>query len=195
MLNRFCSLSKLPLPPTPTPLLLTNKTKLDGIPSKIKWKIHVFWYLVFKVLKLLLISHQLLHKQISFFVTFQNLIQHFLKQHFCHKISFFNRCTQVPKSLHSQNLLSVIQVFYWGSLNLENLWFYSRVAVVWLFNFMTEINDFTSPLTHNHDQSAKTTKHIPKCWEISVKREPNLSFIRVIKIYLLINVFYMYMVR
>ena len=57
MLNRFCSLSKLPLPPTPTPLLLTNKTKLDGIPSKIKWKIHVFWYIVFQVLKLLLIKN------------------------------------------------------------------------------------------------------------------------------------------
>ena len=56
MLNRFCSLSKLPLPPTPTPLLLTNKTNLDGIPSKIKWKIHVFWYIVFQVLKLLLIK-------------------------------------------------------------------------------------------------------------------------------------------
>ena len=146
-------------------------------------------------MKLLLMSHQLLHKQISFFATFENLIQHFLKQHFCHKFSFFSRCTQVPKSLHSQNLLSAIQFIYWGSLNLENLWFYSRVAVVWLFNFTIERNDFTSPLTHNHDQSAKTTKHILKCWEISVKREPNLSFIRVIKIYLLINVFYMYMVR
>ena len=37
MLNKFCPLSKL------TPLFLTKKTKLDGIPSKIKWKIHVFW--------------------------------------------------------------------------------------------------------------------------------------------------------
>ena len=33
MLNRFCSLRKLPPPPLP---LLMNKTKLDGIPSKIK---------------------------------------------------------------------------------------------------------------------------------------------------------------
>ena len=33
-----------------------NKTKLDGIPSKIRWKIHVFWYIVFQVLKLLLIK-------------------------------------------------------------------------------------------------------------------------------------------
>ena len=60
MLNKFCPLSKLPLnrppPSPPTPLFLTKKTKLDGIPSKIKWKIHVFWYIVFRVLKLLLIK-------------------------------------------------------------------------------------------------------------------------------------------
>ena len=53
MLNRFCSLSKLSPPPLS---LLMNKTKLDGIPSKIKWKMHVFWYIVFQVLKLLLIK-------------------------------------------------------------------------------------------------------------------------------------------
>ena len=28
-------------------LFLADKTKLDGTPSKIKWKIHVFWYTVF----------------------------------------------------------------------------------------------------------------------------------------------------
>ena len=33
-----------------------NKTKLDGIPSKIMWKMHVFWYIVFQFLKLLLIK-------------------------------------------------------------------------------------------------------------------------------------------
>ena len=53
MLNRFCSLSKLSPPPLP---LLMNKAKLDGIPSKIKWKMHVFWYIVFQVLKLFLIK-------------------------------------------------------------------------------------------------------------------------------------------
>ena len=44
-LNRFCPLSKpppFPSPP-PKPLFLMDKTKMDGIPSKIKWKIHVFW--------------------------------------------------------------------------------------------------------------------------------------------------------
>ena len=29
---------------------LMDKTKLDGITSKIKWKIHVFWYMIFHVL-------------------------------------------------------------------------------------------------------------------------------------------------
>ena len=33
-------------------------------------------------------SHQLLHEQISFFTSFQNLIQHFLEKEFCHKFSF-----------------------------------------------------------------------------------------------------------
>ena len=32
-----------PSPPLPTTLFLTIKTKLDWIPSKIKWKIDVFW--------------------------------------------------------------------------------------------------------------------------------------------------------
>ena len=42
-LNTFCSLSK----PSPhNHLFLMNKTKLDGIPSKNKWKIHVLSYTV-----------------------------------------------------------------------------------------------------------------------------------------------------
>ena len=52
-LNRFCPLSK---PPLPHPLFLMDKTKLDGIPSKIKLKIHVFWNIVFQILKVFLIK-------------------------------------------------------------------------------------------------------------------------------------------
>ena len=52
-LNRFCPLSK---PPLPHPLFLMDKTKLDGISSKIKLKIHVFWYIAFQVLKVFLIK-------------------------------------------------------------------------------------------------------------------------------------------
>ena len=45
-LNRFCLLSK-PRCVVNHLLFLTDKIKLDGTPSKIKWKIHVFWYTVF----------------------------------------------------------------------------------------------------------------------------------------------------
>ena len=53
MLNIFYPLSK---PPPLFPLFLMDKTKLDGIRSKIKSKMHVFWYIVFQVLKALLIK-------------------------------------------------------------------------------------------------------------------------------------------
>ena len=54
-LNRFCLLRK-PHPPPLIPLFFTDKTKLDRIPSKIKWKIHVFWNVLFEVFKALLIK-------------------------------------------------------------------------------------------------------------------------------------------
>ena len=110
----------------------------------------------------------------SFFTSFQNRIQRFLEKDFCHKFSFFNRFTQAPKPLNSQNLLSVTKVLCWGSLNLENLWFYIWVAVVWLVN-LTQMNDFTSPWIKN--LRVNTIKYILKCWKRSVKRKPNLSFI------------------
>ena len=112
------------------------------------------------------------------------------KKDFRHKFSFFNRFSQAPKPLNSQNLLSVTKIFFW---------FYIWVAVVWLFDFTTQISkwlDVTScPWPWIKNLSAKTTKYILKCWERSLKRKPNLSFIRVIKFYLLINVFWIYMVR
>ena len=37
-------------------LFLMDKTKLDGTPSKIEWKMHVFWYIVFYVLKVLVVK-------------------------------------------------------------------------------------------------------------------------------------------
>ena len=39
MLNRFWSLSKIPLAPTPILLVFNEINRLHGIPSKIKWKI------------------------------------------------------------------------------------------------------------------------------------------------------------
>ena len=62
-------------------------------------------------------------------------------------------------------------------------------------------NDFMSPLTYGDDLKAWVqrlyTKYILKSWERSVKRNSNLSFIRVIKIHLLVNVSYVceYMVK
>ena len=44
--NKFCPLSKWRRVVNHL-LFLTDKTKLDGTPSKIKWKIHVFWYIVY----------------------------------------------------------------------------------------------------------------------------------------------------
>ena len=37
-------------------------------------------------------------------------------------------------------LLNMTKIICWGSLNLENLWFYLWVAVAWRFNFTTQIN-------------------------------------------------------
>ena len=48
-------------------LFLTDKTNLDGTPSKIKWKMHVFWYIVFQVLKELLIKEYKIQLFYQFF--------------------------------------------------------------------------------------------------------------------------------
>ena len=74
MLNRFCRLRK-----TSHSLFLMDNIQLDGIPSKIKWKLHASFTLYFKssyryfflkVLFCLVALHELLHQQISFFTTF-----------------------------------------------------------------------------------------------------------------------------
>ena len=57
------------------------------------------------------------------------------------------------------------------------------------------IFNFTTQMTLHYLLSGKTTKYILKYWERSVKRKSNFSFIRVIKIHLLINVFCIYMVK
>ena len=51
-LNRFYPLSKNPPlpppPPTPSPVFLTENIKLDGISTKIKWKIHACFIFYFE---------------------------------------------------------------------------------------------------------------------------------------------------
>ena len=84
------------------------------------------FYILFHVLRLLLMTiykmwppvllfiivlHQLLHEQISFFTTYQNFIQHYLKKDFPRKVYFFNGFTQTPHPLSNQNPLSVMKVF------------------------------------------------------------------------------------
>ena len=44
-LNKFCELSQ---PAHPTPLLLKDNIKLDGISSKIKRKVHAYFTFYFK---------------------------------------------------------------------------------------------------------------------------------------------------
>ena len=64
------------------------------------------------------------------------------------------------------------------------------------FNFTTQRTlRHLIPRPMNKNLSTKTTKYILKCWESSVKRKSNLSFIRVIKIHILIEVFYMYLAK
>ena len=88
------------------------------------------FYIVFQVLKrvlliesqkysyqllLIVVLHYLLHQQISFFTTFQNLIQNCLKKDFCHEFAFFSGFTQIwpapsrPKSAkRDESFLSML---------------------------------------------------------------------------------------
>ena len=114
-----------------------DKTKLEGIQSKIKWKIHVWWYIVFQVLKVLLIMKntrlQLPYQFfyfLLFYISFNISRYHFLQLFrtsfniFWKKIFVlhFPFLTDSPKPptcpLNSQNLLSVAKFFCWCSLNL-----------------------------------------------------------------------------
>ena len=143
-----------------------------------------------------LTSHHLLHKQISFLQLFRTWSNILWKNILVTNFHFLSDSTKLPTLVNSGNPLSVTKVFCCGFLNLKNVWFYIWVVVVWLlisWHKWLYVTSYPCPWIKN--LSAKTTKYILKCWERSVKRKPNLSFIRVIKIYLLINVFYMYMVR
>ena len=111
MLNRFWALSKKPnTSPSPHMVFLMHNIKLDGMPTKIKLKIQACFTLYFKFWEgtsaksykiqlpvlLFLVSHQFLYQQISFFTTFQNFIQHYLKKIF---VTNFNGFTQPPNLL------------------------------------------------------------------------------------------------
>ena len=114
MFIKFWWLGKKPF----IPLFLTDNIKLDGIPTKIKWKIQACFTLYFKFwdgtsvkmqlpVLLFLVLHQLLYQQISSFYNFLELHSTLSEKDFCHKFSFFMGFTQTFHPLNSQNLLSI----------------------------------------------------------------------------------------
>ena len=118
-LNGFFPFSKLP-----TPLFLTDNIEMDRIPTKIKWKIHIF-ILYFKFWRYALQifvrwSHQifyLLFLLLSFYISryhfsqiFRTLFNIIFKK-ILSRIFFFNGFTQIPHPLNDQNPLSVTKVF------------------------------------------------------------------------------------
>ena len=54
------------------------------------------------------------------------------KKIFVTNFHFLTDSPKPPNLLNRQNPLSVTKAFCWGSLNLENLWFYIWALVVWL---------------------------------------------------------------
>ena len=89
-----------------------DNIKLDGIPTKIKWKIHTLFPLYFNfwryfLSKFIRCSHQFLSLFLSFYHNFLEL----LKKDFCHKFHYFNGLAPTPDSLNSQNPLSITEVY------------------------------------------------------------------------------------
>ena len=104
--NGFWLLSKKAL----TPLFLMDNIKLDGMPTKIKWKIQACFTLYFKftfnfkvlLWKVIRYMYQLFYFlfYISFYISRYYFLQLFRtllsEKGFCHKFSVFNRFTQRP---------------------------------------------------------------------------------------------------
>ena len=117
-------------------MFLTDKTKLDGTPSKIKWKIYTcllaHCILSFKVFLIEECKIKLVC-QFLYFLLFY-IASEFTSADIIFNIHWFNGFTQT----HTPLLLSVTKVFRLCSLNLENFWFYIWVVVLWL-NFTTQM--------------------------------------------------------
>ena len=142
-LNRFCPLSKPPRVVNHL-LFLTDKTNLDGTSSKIKWKIHVFWCIVFYVLKVLLIKEYKIQKVyqflyfLLFYITSEFTSADIIFNIYWKKIFVTNFRFLMDSPKPTTLFLSLAKVFCWCSLNLENFWFYIWVVVLWL-NFTTQM--------------------------------------------------------
>ena len=108
--------------PLPHSLLLTENIELDGIPSKIKWKIHAYCFhfassfevTSYKKTKLLVFYFYLfLYQQILFFALFITSFNTIWKKIFVTNFYFFLIDSIQPSNLHnSQNLLSMTNVFF-----------------------------------------------------------------------------------
>ena len=127
----FVHLTKFWLSKSPFTLLyLTDNIKLDGIPTKIKWKIQACSILYLKFFEdtsvksykiqlpvlLFLVLRQFLYQQKSIFYNFLKLRSALFEKDFRHKFSFCNRFTQTSHPLNGQNMLSVTKVFCQFSL-------------------------------------------------------------------------------
>ena len=110
--------------PLPHSLFLTENIKLDEIPSKIKQKVHAYWFhfvssfevTSYKMIQLPVFYFCLfLHQQIPFFYIFYHFIQRYLKKDFRHKLllNFFLTDSHQPSNLHNNpNLLSMTKAFF-----------------------------------------------------------------------------------
>ena len=125
-LNRFCPLRK-PLRVVNHLLFLTDKTKLDGAPSKIKWKIHVFWYIAFWVLKVLLMKEykiQLVWQFLYFllfyiaseFTSADIIFNIYWKKIFVTNFYFLNGFTQIHHPLAKRNKSFLLMLPKYGKI-------------------------------------------------------------------------------
>ena len=131
---------------------------MDSIPTKISWKKHVLFYIVFQVLKVLIINickiqlPDLLFPVvfINFYISRDDFSQIFRtpfsiiwKKDFRHKFSFFNRFPQppppppppspIPASLTAKSLLSMLPYpirFSWEQKSMFYCWVVKTKPIV-----------------------------------------------------------------
>ena len=109
MLSRFCQLSKPPPPLAPFPLFLTDNIKMNGIPSKIDWKIHPLFISIFYNFLLFCVSFYISRHNFSQIIRTSSII--IWQKNFVTNFPFLTDSLKPSHPLNSQNSLSVIKVF------------------------------------------------------------------------------------
>ena len=167
--------------------------------AKLNEKYIVFWYIIFQVLKVVLIKkvQDTANLPVPLFLVVLHCISRY---------RFYNFLESNPKFSEKKDFHREFSFFLTDSLNhtslkgqrsksvkrdesfLLMLPKFGKFLVFYLdcgcmtFNFTTQMTYVTFyPCPWIKSLSAKTTKNIQKYWERSVKRKSNLSFIRVIK--------------